>query len=106
VEKVMKELGQQDPGGLLGAGVHDARSMMKEFPAAITNADARVAVAKCEAMAKRAERLCDTWIAVKAGVAQSVTNEQQAMTITAQVEEARTATEAAAKPRKKKEGAK
>lgn len=97
VEKVMKELGQQDPGGLLGAGVHDARSMMKEFPAAITNADARVAVAKCEEMAKRAERLCDTWIAVKAGVAQSVTNEQQAMTITAQVEEARTATEAAAK---------
>jgi hypothetical protein len=97
VEKVMKELGQQDAGGLLGAGVHDARSMMKEFPVAITNVDARVAVAKCEAMAKRAERLCDTWIAVKAGVAQSVTNEQQAMTITAQVEEARTATEEAAK---------
>ena len=96
VEKVMKELGQQDPGGLLGAGVHDVRSMMKEFPAALTN-DARIAVARCEAMAKRAERLCDTWIAVKAGVAQSVTNEQQAMTITAQVEEARAATEAAAK---------
>ena len=97
VEKVMKELGQQDPGRLLGAGVHDARAMMKEFPIAITNADARMAVAKCETMAKRAERLCDTWIAVKAGVAQSVTNEQQAMTITAQVEEARTATEEAAK---------
>ena len=97
VEKVMKELGQQDTGGLLGAGVKDARSMMKEFPAALTNADARVAVAQCEIMAKRAERLCDTWIAVKADVAQSVTNEQQAMTITAQVEEARAATEEAAK---------
>ena len=96
VEKVMKELGQQDPGGLLGAGVKDARAMMKEFPVALTN-DARRAVAQCEAMAKRAERLGDTWIAVKAGVAQSVTNEQQAMTITAQVEEARTATAAAAK---------
>ena len=96
VEKVMKELGQQDPGGLLGAGVKDARAMMKEFPVALTN-EARVAVAKCEAMAKRAARLNDTWIAVKAGVAQSVTNEQQAMTITAQVEEARTATETAAK---------
>jgi hypothetical protein len=47
-------------------------------------------------MAKRAETLCDTWIAFKAGVAQSVTNEQQAMTINAQVEEARTATQAAA----------
>ena len=96
VEKVMKELGQQDPGGLLGAGVKDARAMMKEFPVALTN-EARVAVAKCEAMAKRAARLNDTWIAVKAGVAQSVTNEQQAMTIMAQVEEARTATETAAK---------
>ena len=96
VEKVMKELGQQDPGGVLGAGVQDARAMMKEFPVALTN-EARVAVAKCEAMAKRAARLNDTWIAVKAGVAQSVTNEQQAMTIMAQVEEARTATETAAK---------
>ena len=96
VERVMKELGQQDPGGLLGAGVRDARAMMKEFPVALTN-EARVAVAKCEAMSKRAEKLNDTWIAVKAGVAQSVTNEQQAMTITAQVEEARTATETAAK---------
>ena len=96
VEKVMKELGRQDPSGLLGAGVRDARAMMKDFPAALTN-DARRAVAACEAMSKRAERLCDTWIAVKAGVAQAVTNEQQAMTITAQVEEARTATEAAVK---------
>ena len=96
VEKVMKELGQQDPGGLLGAGVRDARALMKEFPVAITN-DAKRAVVRCESMAKRAERLSDTWIAVKAGVAQAVTNEQQAMTITAQVEEARTATEAAAK---------
>lgn len=96
VEKVMKELGQQDPSGLLGAGVRDARALMAEFPVALTNA-ARQAVARCEAMAKRAERLSDTWIAVKAGVAQSVTNEQQAMTITAQVEEAREATDAAAK---------
>ena len=71
VERVMKELGQQDPGGLLGAGVRDARAMLKEFPAALTN-DARVTVAKCEAMAKRAGKLSDTWIAVKTGVAQSV----------------------------------
>jgi hypothetical protein len=95
VEKVMKALGQQDPGSLLGAGVKDARALLKEFTAAFTN-EARRTVAMCDSMAKRAEKLCDTWIAVKAGVAQSVTNEQQAMTINAQVEEARTATEAAA----------
>ena len=95
VEKVMKELGQQDPGSLLGAGVKDVRALLKEFPAALTN-DARRTVPMCDAMAKRAEKLNDTWIAVKAGVAQSVTNEQQAMTINAQVEEARNATELAA----------
>lgn len=95
VEKVMKELGQQDPGALLGAGVKDVRALLKEFPAALTN-EARRTVPVCDAMAKRAEKLCDTWIAVKAGVAQSVTNEQQAMTINAQVEEARAATELAA----------
>ena len=95
VEKVMKETGQQDPGALLGAGVKDVRALLEEFPASLTN-EARRTVALCDAMAKRAEKLGDTWIAVKAGVAQSVTNEQQAMTINAQVEEARSATEAAA----------
>ena len=94
VEKVMKALGQQDPATLLGDGVKDARALLKEFPAAFTN-EARRTVAMCDSMAKRAEKLCDTWIAVKAGVAQSVTNEQQAMTINMQVEEARNATEAA-----------
>ena len=96
VEKVMKEIGQQQPDALLGAGTKDARAMVKEFAAALTNSP-RAAVAKCEALARRAERLSDTWIAVKAGIAQSVTNEQQAMTITAQVEEARKATDDAAK---------
>ena len=95
VEKVMKELGQQDPGTILGTGVRDVRSILGEFPGAFTN-EARHTVSICDSLAKRAERLCDTWIAVKAGVAQSVTNEQQAMTINAQVEEARTATESAA----------
>ena len=95
VEKAMKELGQQDPGALLGSGVKDVRALLKEFPAALTN-EARRTVALCDAMAKRAEKLNDTWIVVKAGIAQSVTNEQQAMTINAQVEEARVATEAAA----------
>jgi hypothetical protein len=95
IAKVLKELGQQDPGALLGAGVKDVRLMMEEFPAALTNG-ARFTVAKCEALAKRAEKLNDIWIAVKSGVAQSVTNEQQAMTIMAQVEEARKATEDAA----------
>lgn len=95
VEKVMKELGQQDPGALLGSGVKDVRALLKEFSAAFTNEAGRT-VAMCDAMTKRAERLNDTWIAVKSGVAQSVTNEQQAMTINAQVEEARAATEAAA----------
>lgn len=95
VEKVLKELGNQDLAGMLGNGVRDARSAMEEFPIALTN-DARIAVSKCEAISKRIEKLSDMWIAVKRGVAQSVTNEQQAMTIAAQVDEARAATDAAA----------
>ncbi len=96
IEKALKEFGQQDPSGLLGSGVREARSIMVEFPVALTN-DARAAVSRCEAMARRVERLGDMWIALKKGVAQSVTNEQQAMTITAQVDEARAATDSAAK---------
>lgn len=96
VEKVMKEIGKQDPAGLLASGVRETRSIMNEFPVALTN-DAHAAVAKCEAMSMRMAKVVDTWIAVKSGVAQSVTNEQQAMTISAQVDEARMATEAAAK---------
>lgn len=96
VEKVLKEMGQQDPSALLAVGVKETRSIMKEFPVALTN-DAHVAVDRCEAMSRRVGKVCDTWIAVKSGIAQSVTNEQQAMTITAQVDEARAATEAAAK---------
>ncbi len=95
VEKVMKRLGQQDPGTLLGAGVKEVRALLKDFESAFTN-EARRTVAICDSLSRKAETLCDTWIAVKAGVAQSVTNEQQALTINAQVEEARSATEAAA----------
>lgn len=96
VEKVMKEIGNQDPAGLLASGVRETRSIMNEFPVALTN-DAHAAVAKCEAMSMRMGKVVDTWIAVKSGVAQSVTNEMQAMTVSAQVDEARAATEAAAK---------
>ena len=81
VERVMKELGQQDPGGLLGAGVRDAREMLKEFPAALTN-DARVTVAKCEAMAKRAGKLSDTWIAVRRPAPQPMRRRRRSATST------------------------
>lgn len=96
IGKALKEFGQQDPSSLLGSGVREARSIMVEFPVALTN-DAQAAVSRCEAMSRRVERLSDMWIALKKGVAQSVTNEQQAMTIMAQVDEARAATDSAAK---------
>ena len=95
IEKVMKELGQKDPSSLLAAGVKDARSLLKGFSSVFTNEASRT-VAMCDEMSERAKKLSDVWIAVKAGVAQSVTNEQQAMTINAQVEEARAATDLAA----------
>ncbi|MCQ2388794.1 MAG: hypothetical protein MJ138_03695 [Kiritimatiellae bacterium] len=91
LEEVMQSLGKQSPDALLGDAAKNCRAIMKEFPEALTN-DAVRAVAMCEALAARAEKMADTWIPVKTAIAQSVTNEQQAMTITAQVEEGRAAT--------------
>ena len=54
------------------------------------------AVALADALAKRAERIADTWIPVQELITQSVTNEEQAATISAQVAAARKKTREAA----------
>ena len=96
VIRTMENLGKQSPGALLGTAVKEAQALIKEFPAALTN-DAARTIARCESLSARAEKLSDTWIAVKAAVTRSVTNEQQAMTINAQIETARQATADAVK---------
>ncbi len=96
LEAVMKAAEGKDPGAMLLAATKDCRALMAESGAYRTNR-AEKAVALADALSKRAERLSDSWIPVRELIAQSVTNEEQAATISAQIDAARKKTKEAAK---------
>ena len=84
----MKAAQGKDPGALLLAATKDCRALMAESGTYRTNR-AEKAVALADALSKRAEKLADAWIPVGELIAQSVTNEEQAATISAQIDAAR-----------------
>ncbi len=88
LESVLKAAQGKDPGALLLAATKDCRALMAESGTYRTNR-AEKAVALADALSKRAERLADAWIPVRELIAQSVTNEEQAATISAQIDVAR-----------------
>jgi len=88
LESVLKAAQGKDPGALLLAATKDCRALMAESGTYRTNR-AEKAVALADALSKRAERLADAWIPVRELIAQSVTNEEQAATISAQIDAAR-----------------
>ncbi len=88
LESVLKAAQGKDPGALLLAATKDCRALMAESGTYRTNR-AEKAVALADALSKRAERLADAWIPVREFIAQSVTNEEQAATISAQIDAAR-----------------
>ncbi len=88
LESVMKAAQGKDPGALLLAATKDCRALMAESGTYRTNR-AEKAVALADALSKRAEKLADAWIPVGELIAQSVTNEEQAATISAQIDAAR-----------------
>lgn len=96
INAILQAAQGKDPGAMLLAATKDARQLMAEAGSYRTNAPAR-AVALADALAKRAEKLADTWIPVREVIAQSVTNEEQAATILQQLEQAQTKTKGAAK---------
>ena len=96
INDVIKAAQGQDPGAMLLAATKDARDLMTESGTYRTNAAAR-AIAISDRLSKRAEKLADTWIPVREVIAQSVTNEEQAATILAQLEQAQAKTKKAAK---------
>ena len=96
LKSVLKEAEGKDPGSLLLAATKDCRALMSESGTYRTNR-AEKAVALADALSKRAERLSDSWIPVRELIAQSVTNEEQAATISAQIDAARRKTKDAAK---------
>ena len=88
LESVMKAAQGKDPGAMLLAATKDCRALMAESGTYRTNR-AEKAVALADALSKRAEKLADAWIPVGELIAQSVTNEEQAATISAQIDAAR-----------------
>ncbi|MBO4709225.1 MAG: hypothetical protein J5727_05550 [Kiritimatiellae bacterium] len=96
LKAVLKAAEGKDPGSMLLAATKDCRALMSESGAYRTNR-AEKAVALADALSKRAERLSDAWIPVRELIAQSVTNEEQAATISAQIDAARKKTKDAAK---------
>ena len=96
LKSVLKAAEGKDPGSLLLAATKDCRALMSESGTYRTNR-AEKAVALADALSKRAERLSDSWIPVRELIAQSVTNEEQAATISAQIDAARKKTKDAAK---------
>ena len=96
INDVLKASQGQDPGAKMLSATHDARTLMTEAGCYRTNAAAR-AVALADKLSARAEKLADVWIPVREIIAQSVTNEEQAATIIAQIEQAQAKTKKAAK---------
>ena len=96
INGVLQAAQGKDPGALLQGAVHDVRAILDEAGGYLTNA-APTAVAKGDALAARTAKLADAWLPVKAAICQAVTNEEEAATITLQVDQAREKTVRAAK---------
>ncbi|MBQ6137436.1 MAG: hypothetical protein IJI73_08715, partial [Kiritimatiellae bacterium] len=87
VNRIVKESEGRDPGAILQAAVAESRALMSESSGFMTN-PAPVAVAKSTALAKRADRLAETWVAVRDAVTKAVTNEEQAASLTDRIAQA------------------
>lgn len=96
IEKVLAAANGRDPGSVIGEAMRSSREIMREAAGLSTNA-AEAAVAKADSLSARAARISDAWLQAKSAICQAVTNEEQAATITVQVDQARERTEAAVK---------
>ena len=95
VNAILKASQGKDPGAMMLEATREARSLLEAAGTYRTNAPAR-AVAMADALSRRAGKLAEVWIPLRETIAQSVTNEEQAATIIAQVEQAEGATKRAA----------
>lgn len=95
VEKLIKESNGKDPGSMMQAALGDARELMLAAASFRTNPPMR-AVSLADSLSRRASALADVWVPVREMIANSVTNEEQAATITLQIEAAEAKTKKAA----------
>ena len=96
IDAVLKAAQGKDPGSMLLSATYDARALMADSGSYRTNKAAK-AVALADSLSMRASRLADVWIPVRKVIAQSVTNEEQASTILAQIGDAQSKTKTAAR---------
>lgn len=85
-----------DPGVLMMGATKESRKLMEAIAGYRTN-DAAKAVALADELSGRALELSNLWLPVKVAICQAVTNEEQAATIVAQVDQARERTRLAAR---------
>ncbi|HBO98633.1 MAG TPA: hypothetical protein DD637_02175 [Verrucomicrobia bacterium] len=95
VDEVLAAAKGQDPAALLDRAVDDARRLLAAAGTYRTNAAPR-AVELADGLARQAAALADVWIPVRAAIAQSATNEQQAAFLGEQIEAAQGHARAAA----------
>ena len=95
VEEVLAKAKGRDPKAQMAEAAREALALLQEQAGVLTN-EASAAIARSEALAKRAETLSDSLIPLKRQVLESVTNEQQAAEIVGDVEATRDAVKRAA----------
>ena len=88
VAEVLDQAKGKNPKDMMTEAAKEALALFKAQAGVLTN-EASQAVAESESLAARAEKLADTLIPLKQYVFQSVTNEQQRMTIVGDVEATR-----------------
>ena len=87
IENILKAAQGKDPSAIMREATYDARKLMTEAGTYRTN-NAEKAVAIADRLAVKAEKLTDVWLPVREAIAQSVTNQEQAASIMAQIESA------------------
>ncbi len=95
INAVLQAAQGKDPAALLRGAVKDVRGILADAGSYRTNV-APVVIAQADALAVRAAKAADAWIPVKEAICGAVTNEEQAATISLQVDQARAKTAQAA----------
>ena len=95
INAVLKAAAGQDPGQMMRTATYETRRLM-EAAAGLPAAKPAERVALSDSLSARSRKVADVWLPVREQVVQSVTNEQQAAGILAEIEDAAAKTRAAA----------
>lgn len=95
IEELVRSSQGKDIAGIIKGDLETMREALRQISAIATN-DAKTAIAKSDALSKKIERAADDWIIAREVLSRSFTNEQQAVAMAEQLDQARRRTIAAA----------